>query len=533
MFDALSTVFRAFSQRAPKAVRSNGNNGAGLMTGGGSPLFGQWGGPYGDEVNPPPNLLADFDYLVKRHSWADLVKAGRDIYARYSIVAGAVHDKATTVVGDAWDGIFTGKDSDWGNKAKAWLDGWMKICDVRGGPFTFWQDVWIGSCQLDHSGDFGLMLVNGPDGYPLIQPFECHRIGYRAGGMIATGRTTVNDGPFKGRTVANGIVLNEYARAIGYGILGDDPDLDEIIERPDFLHCYDPLWYSQSRGVPCLSFGMDDWHLSERVKSNEAKAQEILSALTIIEENQTGRPDPAAERIRRRPIEPGGDNTTGEGKMINPPPLFVEKFAKGMIRYIRAGMGNSVKASEHNRPNTGYFQHHELVIQGAFLGMDWPMEWVLKTEKLGRTPGRAITDRVNRSARARQSTLKHVFLPVIIWAIAKAIKLKLLEPNDEWFMWDLAMPAEVTVDDNYQRESQREDLLAGLDSHTAVCARRGQRFERVIEQKAKDEKLIEDTAKKYGLDPVKLRQTTPNASSEPEKNGKGKKKEEKTKEDEQ
>ena len=461
--------------------------------------------PGGDqgEYAPPPDLLHDVLQLMRKYSWEQMVNGARAVYATYPLVSGAVHDKSNHVIGTAWTPVFYGKNQEWGDRATKWITEWYKRCDERGKPYDFQRNLWIGSCHLEHSGDFGLILKRTATGAPRLRYIESHRIGQRIP------NTFIPFGEYAGLKIVNGIVYSDGDEPIAYSIMGATPVDDFYVEAKNFIHVYDPVWFTQGRGIPTISYGINDWLRSKHIRDNEQTAQDIYSRLTLIENNDTGRADPAQSRVASR--------TTGDPAN---PTINVQSFSRGEIRYVKAGSKNGVTAFNSGRPGNGFFQHYDMTVRGAFVGMSWPLEWGYDLSTLGGATMRAMTDKINRTVGMRQAVLKAPALLAISFALSCAIDNGELPFEEEFLNWDFETPGDATVDDGNDSTNDRADIDAGLASYSSTLARRGRNWLREVTQKAKDVAALHELADKFKLDPTELRMLTPNANSAPETAGK-------------
>jgi hypothetical protein len=78
---------------------------------------------------------------------------------------------------------------------------------------------------------------------------------------------------------------------------------------------------------------------------------------------------------------------------------------------------------------------------------------------------------------------------MISYAIAKFMKLGLLEYNDEWYKWDFTMPPSLTIDYGREAQADREDVKAGLQSAADVTSKYGKSEEDVLRAALRRKKL--------------------------------------------
>lgn len=119
------------------------------------------------------NLNFDQDEMLSLADLDTLRSASRSIYANFAPVAGAIHDKATTAVGNHWLPIYYGDNHKWGIAATTWLKEYFKILDVRGsGIYNFNHNQWVGSITLDREGEYFIIPITNASGWPSFQWLE-------------------------------------------------------------------------------------------------------------------------------------------------------------------------------------------------------------------------------------------------------------------------------------------------------------------------------------------------------------------------
>ena len=407
--------------------------------------------------------LKDFNRELTNPSWRAQLSYSRRIFANLSAVRGATCERARLAVGQAWLPIFTGKNKAWGKKATTWLTQWMKVCDVRGGPYDFRTDLKLMSIALDRDGDFGVNLVNDNPAWPHIQLLPAHRI---------ASRTLGNDqqvlaGPYKGYWHNNGIISNDFGRTLALNVQGvqrgpsNGADQDRQISTFDCIHHYRPDWFEQGRGLGSYCAGLRDLRHMSDLRDLEFQAAAAQGTESIIVENDTGEPE--EEKFDGEDGEDG--DPAGD--------LSIETLAGGTIRYVRSGSGNGVSMATTTRPSPAWIGLMDHLERSAFAGMGWPKEYALDLKGVGGANTRAILDKCQYSIDERQADLWVVALRIICWAISVAIKNGILDPCDEWFMWEFLLPGELSVDDGRDRSNDRDDLRTGLTNKRRIFGRRG------------------------------------------------------------
>ncbi len=88
----------------------------------------------------------------------------------------------------------------------------------------------------------------------------------------------------------------------------------------------------------------------------------------------------------------------------------------------------------------------------------------------------SIMEARNAIAR-RQNTLFISARRRVNYAIAKYIKLGVLDADPDWYKWTFSMPAQLSIDDGREQSSIQANWAAGLTNMTEILASRGKTVE--------------------------------------------------------
>jgi hypothetical protein len=453
------------------------------------------------------DLNFDQDQMLSLADLDTLRTASRSIYSNFAPVAGAIHDKATTSVGQHWIPIYYGDNHNWGVVATNWLKEFFKILDVRGGGiYNFINNQWIGSVTIDRDGEYFIIPVVNPDTkWPSFQWLEGHACGSRTGGDYGE--------RFDGLTFWNGVWRNDSGRPIYYNFLAPNPENDRIIPAQNVIHVYDPKWFSQGRGVAAIVQGLLDWKDVKRFRDNEKIASDIFSSLTIIERNATGKPDLTKGYFTSTTV-PGSTTTTADGTVVTAAKkLVVEQYLKGAIRYIRANSKNGLEAFHHSRPPKEAMDFSEAIMRGAFSGMDWPIEHAYKWDGAGTAEARAITNKCERAVNRRQALLLYPAMRVLQTAVAAAASGGFIPPAPlDWYKWGFAMPPKMSNDAYREAAQDREDYKIGFITLREIYANRGQWWVDHIDERFVEEEYLDTKSEETGVPLERVSMRTPNGN---------------------
>jgi len=435
----------------------------------------------------PGTYNQDFEALVSEYDRTRLLSIGRALYSTVGPVFGCVNEIATYSVGTAFQPIFLGKDRAWGEQASAFLLQWMDNCDVRGQPYDLVTNLWLASVAMDRDGDVACVLTHdGDDDWPLLQFVPSHRIASRGWDVI------VKTGPYRGLKIKAGVIYNRQGRAVALNILGDKKEDDAQVSMRDAALLFEPSWVDQGRGLSGMAATVREWQDADTVAHYTKEALKALASISIIEDNETGSADPS---------DPGFEHFS-DGNGVVQTGVTVEDVAGGSIRYFRAKSGAGLKTLEHNRPSTNSQEFlKNWVLRAAFSGLGWPIEFAFDSSALNGPGVRLIIGKAARKVEARQRRLIALWLRVVPYALAKAIKSKRIPRSNEWLMWDMTLPRMLTVDYGRESAATLQELGAGTTNLSEVCGRDGRDWRDVVRARIEEQRFILDEAGSAGVDP--------------------------------
>jgi len=450
-----------------------------------------------------PMLDRDVYRNISSYGRRVLQSLGRYLTLNVPQVRGAVLEQATLATAGIMS-QFYGSNQNFKNIAEDWIIEHNRICDVRGRPFTIQTLYRNLALALWRDGEMGVLFTEGAGGYPMLQVIPSHRIGSPEGTII------IEDGPFKGSKLRDGVILNDYGRAMGYRILlGDTPDYANYLDvsANDMDLCFIPEFPEQLRGFSPVGLGAFDWQDIADARRFELMAQKILSAIALIEVNEDGEPAPGADLGPI--IIPGADETT----TATPSSLVSEVFDGGLVRYLRARSGADLKTLESNRPSLNRREFEDQVVRADMHGLGWSMDYSLDPSKVGGAPMRVIVDKINRMVGAvREFGIEPLARRIDGWRVAKAIKLGLIPTDPEWFKWEHQFAADITADKKYDSDVDVQEMRAGLQCPQDAIGRRGGYWEDVQDKTIAFRKRFEKRCKEEGIDPDKVIWPTPNGA---------------------
>ena len=428
--------------------------------------------------------MKDIGALVPSWDRKTIVSASRKLYLNEEILKGAIEQKSMYSVGRAWLPKFQGEDKSWGDKAAKWLsDEWYQLCDIRGNEYDFTTTLYTTSNAIDRDGEAWELLTEDRTGYPRVQQIPAHRVGC----SYSTDGGYIKEGPYRNAKIRDGIAYNRLGQPVAASILSEDGKSEQWVSYRDLIHNFDPSWQEQGRGLPAFTASLNK--LRDMLQSHEWEQHALLmaSAIGLIEKNETGGPDMG---------DPMNALTGGEDGVTAGCGVTVESFAGGMMRYFRANSGGGIEQLVNARPGPEWESFHDRIIRAALVGVGWPYS-LWKPSGQG-TAERNDISKAQLAVEDRQETLKKGARRKVGYAIAKAIKLGILEPSADWWKWDFTMPKKLTIDDGRVSKELIEMWKAGHTNQTDILGAYGKSLEEHLRERAEEIALGKVIAKEVG-----------------------------------
>lgn len=438
----------------------------------------------------------DAPVLLGRENRRTLMSMGRWLYSNSSIVRGAVNEMASLAT-SSFIPQFDGTDNAWGDLAEDWLYNHDRVCDVRGRPYDMASLNRLLILSVLRDGDVFVLLTEAENGWPMFQIVPAHRVGSRL-----SANETVKGGPFAGLSIVDGVVMNDYGRAVAYQVLGTDPEDDRIIDNASLVAVYCPDYVDQLRGISALATAVIDFQDIHESRRLELVAQKLLAALTLVESNETGMADSAAALLGSVTSSTTLDEVTHS-----------QEYYGGEVRYFRAGTGSKIEPIVGDRPTTNQQSFADSIIRQALHGIGWSYDFSLDPTKAGGANSRLVIEKINaRLEELRQKILAPVRRVMDGYRIAKAIKLGLLPPSDEWMQWAYQGPAKITADARHSSDVAKQEFQMGFTTMDRVCAERGEWWQDVVRQRAREAAYITEQAAANGVPVQMVQMLTPNGN---------------------
>jgi capsid protein len=444
------------------------------------------------------NLENDTPRNINAYGRRMLSSIGRWLYANSPIVTGAV-DEIARYAAQNYTAQFYGQDRAWGQAAESWLYENDRYVDIRGWPYTFqtYAENLVRGAILD--GDTFTLLTQDDADNGKIQSFISGRIGSREM------QTTIKGGPYDGYLIRDGVVLDEFATAVAYQILGDVPEQDRIVSSNSLFPSFLPKFPDQERGISVLGATLFDFQDASESRRFELLAQKLAASYGMVIENEDGEADPGKNLLV------GSSGTLDSSG--NAATAWNEKVDGVGIHYFKAGTNSKISSVTADRPSGNQQAFEDRIIRAALAGMGWSFDFALDPTKAGGAQMRIVIAKINRTLKHyRSMLLEPACRRVTGYRIAKAINNGQLPANPEWFKWSFVGAADLTADEKYSSDVSVQELRAGLTDEQTEIGKRGEWWQDVIERKIEVEKYLQERCKAEGVDANRIVLLTPNGN---------------------
>ena len=369
----------------------------------------------------------------------------------------------------------------WKKKALAVWDDWSSYPSVCG-RYSFVEIQRMVSRLIDEDGEC-FVLKTRVDGKPKIQVIESHRIG---------SWDTKTDG------YIDGIKFDKWGRPTSYCYKDNNGKIAHL-KADTVLHVFDPERPSAARSAPSLSHSTN--HLRDAMELLAIEKHAVKMAGDVVHVLNTE--NAASDDSEFMPVADAGESTD---------PASLQRITGGKVVSTQAG--ETLNSYESKRPNSTFTGFLDYLDRDTTLGV-LPYEFVVDPSKPTGAGVRLVVAKADRRFQWRSKLISYRLIePLWFFVIGSAISSGKLTAPQGWHRVKCGSPRRVTVDAGRERREDREDVMAGLKNLGDHFEEQGKDFAEEIEQRAAELKMIEDIAKKYGVDSGKVLSllTTPEES---------------------
>lgn len=358
------------------------------------------------------------------------------------------------------------------------------LCSLRG----FKQMVSLAGYSWFTVGESFLVKRYGDSGFPRLQMVEGHRVG--SGGRFGS---SGSDAFF------NGVELDRNGRPVAYHMaLGLDGAEFTRVPASDVIHVFEPTRPGQLRGLPMYSNVMNklqDMIELERFEMKAAKALSAIAAVWKTRDKQIQGDGARAVRMNPQLRTNANASTTTENR---------ERQVRSVVGGEMIALYNdeTIESPVSNRPSVVTLEYFQKLQRDICAGSGVPPNLVFPQSMQG-TVTRADMDRAANYFRMRSAVLQDVVRDVYRWVIGHAIryspKFRGLEIPDDWYFIKIRPPRQVNVDVGRNSQAVISEYKAGFRTLESIIGELGEDVSETISTKAKEAKLVLDTAEREGV----------------------------------
>ncbi|HYG22735.1 MAG TPA: phage portal protein [Verrucomicrobiae bacterium] len=379
-------------------------------------------------------------------------------------------------------------DEDWNLRASDWLDEWSQVADLNskfgyGGLMTTacWREFF--------DGEF-FLLKTGERGRPRLQGISAHR--------VATPPDLYDQ---EGSTIIDGVRIDKRGRPISY-FIQEGFDDERFTERTanEVIHLFEPSAPNQYRGLPKLTPVMNllhDWNDLCMFEMQKAKDN---AQITNIWENATGSFSPQQARQNRfLPTQTAPTDSIDSQRY---------EFIKRVLgpKSVAVKSGEKILQLKNESPSAAtqwlWDYMASLICAGVGVSKLLVFPWSLQG-----TVARSELDLATNYFRSRFATFARASFEVYLFAMgtARFSDVRVADAPFDWTRIEVLPPRAPNVDVGRNSAAMIAELESGATTLKDIYLPRNQSWRKQIDQRGREEQVIDITAKKYGLTPDRIR----------------------------
>jgi hypothetical protein len=176
----LASIKDAFGGKRQMNLEGEPFGGAGQWSGSGSGLYAQTA--LTAQQRSRSLIIQDTRRSLDLLTWRKQLAYGRQLYVNIGEIRGAIQERAMFANSGGWTPRAIGKNtpSKVRDQYEEFLWDWMKVCDIRGHPYNFWENMRLASVMVDRAipGSNGLrtiesMLLSASGGSRMVRTRVC------------------------------------------------------------------------------------------------------------------------------------------------------------------------------------------------------------------------------------------------------------------------------------------------------------------------------------------------------------------------
>jgi capsid protein len=404
----------------------------------------------------------------------ELVKRSRYLVRNSGFVREMVGNMAVYSTGDGIRPQAQSPDPEWNRQAEAFFRSWSARCEITN-RFSF-EEVQNLVCRgMDVDGEYFIHLTRSRLGLPALQLIESHRIG---------------DGTTAHHLTHHGITLDAWGAPLSYRVMEDQGTRD--LPAQSVLHIFEPENASAARNAPTIQHSIN--HILDEMEllALEKHAVKDNCDVTRVLKTEAGDLQDDSDFAIS-----GAGTEAGDGS----DPASLQQITGGKLVALKPH--ESLDSFEPKRPSptfTGFLEH---LRRDSALGV-LPYEFAADSSKIGGAGVRLVVAKADRRFSYRQMILiQRLIKPVWFYVIGDAIDRGELPAVPEWWKISCTTPRRLSCDAGREAQQNRADVEMGLKTISDHYEELGADFGEELERRARDARLILETARKYDV-PIEM-----------------------------
>jgi capsid protein len=284
----------------------------------------------------------------------------------------------------------------------------------------------------------------------------------------------------------HGITLDAWGAPVSYRVIEDKGARE--LPAQSVLHVFEPEQATSVRNAPTIQHSIN--HILDEMEliALEKHAVKDNCDITRVLKTETGDLKDDSDFA----IE-GDQANTSEASS----PASLQQITGGKLVALKPN--ESIDSFEPKRPSptfTGFLEH---LRRDSALGL-LPYEFAADSSKVGGAGVRLVVAKADRRFSYRQMILIQRFIkPVWFYVIGDAIDRGELPAVQGWWKISCVCPRKLSVDAGREAQQNRSDVEMGLKTISDHYEELGADFGEELERRARDAKMILETAAKYGV----------------------------------
>ena len=280
----------------------------------------------------------------------------------------------------------------------------------------------------------------------------------------------------------DGFRFGPYGEVIGIWVQNDDQTF-RLIPAESFMQIANQARITSAHGIPPMQQALNSMQdQSEIIELEKRAVKQVTDVPSILTKNGG-----FADASLVQDLNGGGATDFGNiGAQMGGKLLVLEP-------------GEDLKSVSPNFPRQS-MEMFNAILSRMIASGGLPYEVVSDGSKAGSALVRMVLGKADRFVGQIQCMVHDDYcVPDWQWRISDGISKGLLPDDPKWSDVEFSTPSAPSIDNGRDSRNDRDDLRAGLTSFTQLFAKRGLKFEKVLEQKAQNMRFIHDIADKYGL----------------------------------